>query len=149
MSLDNFKHKLTILTKDEAQNIRNKYIELFVDIHKEYYKKYIGALKKYSDGLCYTGYLWDCIKDVVVIDLQYVGAVSNKLNTVYALWDIHTAERIFIEDYWKFGKDSILKLDFDELMKNLEYLPEDIYIFDENFNWTIVLTHEYIDDKRW
>lgn len=65
------------------------------------------------------------------------------------LWDIHTAERIFIEDYWKFGKNNVLKLEFAELMNNLHYLPDDIYILDENYAWTIALTHEYIDDKRW
>lgn len=76
MSLDNFKHNLTVLSKDEEKDVRNKYLELFVDTHKEYYKRYIDTLKKYSDGLCYTGYLWDCIRDAKVIDLKYVEAVS-------------------------------------------------------------------------
>lgn len=30
------------------------------------------------------------------------------------------------------------------LLDNLDYLTEDIYIFDESFNWTFALTHEYL-----
>lgn len=149
MSLDKFKNNLRILSQEAAQSLRSEYIKSFIDTQKQYYNKYIDKVNEYSDGMCYTGYLWDCLKNALVIDLQYIESISNKLNSVYVLWDIHTKERIFIEDYWKFGKDSILKLEFAELMKNLEYLPEDIYIFDESFRWTVVLTHEYVEDKRW
>lgn len=149
MSLNKFKNNLAILPQEAAQSLRSEYIKSFMDTQKQYYNKYIDTVNEYSDGACYTGYLWDCLKNAIVIDLQYIESISNNLNSVYVLWDIHTKERIFIEDYWKFGKDSILKLKFAELMKNLEYLPEDIYIFDESFTWTVVLTHEYVDDKRW
>lgn len=40
-------------------------------------------------------------------------------------------------------------MNFDILLNNLDYLPEDIYIFDHSFEWTIVLTHEEIENKRW
>lgn len=33
-------------------------------------------------------------------------------------------------------------------MNNLDNLPEDIYIFDTKYEWTLILTHEFIDDKR-
>lgn len=57
-------------------------------------------------------------------------------------WDIHSCERILIPDYWKFPKKSCLELNFNDLCSNRKFLPEDIYIFDRSFKWTIVFTHE-------
>lgn len=34
-------------------------------------------------------------------------------------------------------------------MSNLTYLPEDIYIFDKSFKWTIILTHEEVEGERY
>jgi len=62
------------------------------------------------------------------------------------LWDIHTCEKILIEDYWKFPKERVIKVDVTSLKEGLEYLPEDIYIFNYDFSWTYILTHE--DDGK-
>jgi hypothetical protein len=67
---------------------------------------------------------------------------------VYVFWDIHTKERIFIENYWKFDKWAVLHLNSQLLFENLEYLLEDIYIFDDSLSWTLILTHEYVNDRR-
>lgn len=149
MKLDEFAEQLVIVPIDETQRVREEYIKVFVDINKQYYKKYIEILNEYSDGLCYTGYLWDCLKDVVVVDLQYIELKSSGIDNVFVFWDTHTEERIFIKDYWKFGKRSILELNFNTLINNLEYFAEDVYIFDKSFKWTLVITHEFIDGKRW
>ncbi|WP_094607241.1 hypothetical protein SPSIL_021400 [Sporomusa silvacetica DSM 10669] len=149
MKLDEFTKQLVIVPINESQYLREKYINSFIDVNREYYKKYIETLNEYSDGTCYTGYLWDCLKDVIVTDLQYIESKSCVMNNVFVFWDIHTKERIFYNDYWKFGKKSVLKLGFNTLMNNLEFLPEDVYIFDESFKWTLVITHEFVDDKRW
>lgn len=61
--------------------------------------------------------------------------------------DIHSCERIFADEYWKFGKDAVLKINFETLIKGEIYLPEDIYIFDENLTWTLIKTHENIKGK--
>lgn len=67
---------------------------------------------------------------------------------VLVLWDIHSCDRIFIENYWKFPKDKVIMVDAKWLIDGLEYLPEDIYIFDYNFSWTYIITHEYDDERR-
>jgi len=149
MSLNEFKNMITVLTGNEAYNIRNMYIESFIDSGKEHYKKYIQTLRNYSDGMCYTGYLWDCLKNPIAIDFSYLESRVINLNEIFVFWDIHSKERILIQDYWKFGKDNVLKLTFNELLHNLEFIPEDVYIFDNSFKWTLILTHEYIDDKKW
>lgn len=149
MNLNQFKNLIRVVSKSEAFKIRDDYINRFIDVNKEHYKKYVATFQEYSDGICYTGYLWDCLKEPKIVDFQSIKALSHKLNEVFVLWDIHTKERIFIKDYWKFGKDEVLYLNFSLLLDNLVYLPEDIYIFDKSLNWTFILTHEEINGKRW
>jgi len=149
MRLEPFGELIKVIQKTEAKNLRKRYIQKFVNTSIEYYEKYIKVLNEYADGFCYSGYLWDCFKDPKVIDPHYIQSQNNRLRDVYVFWDIHSKEKIFIEDYWEFGKDSVLLLDFNLLLNNLEHLPEDIYIFDNSLEWTLVLTHEYIGDKRW
>lgn len=64
---------------------------------------------------------------------------------VFVFWDIHSCERILIEDYWKFDKDSVIEIDFNVLLEGETYLPEDFYIFDKNMTWTLIKTHEDIN----
>lgn len=149
MKLDEFKKLVKVINNDEAENIRSQYICRFIDVSKEYYSKYIDNLKEYEDGYCYTGYLWDCLIESQVVDLEYLHKWTDDLDEVFVFWDIHTKERIFIKDYWKFEKSSVLKLKYSVLINNLEHLPEDIYIFDDSYNWSLVLTHEEFDNKRW
>lgn len=149
MDINEFKKNVEILETNKSYSLRNRYINKFIDTSSEEYDKNINTLNRYSDGKCYDGYLWDYINNPTVIDIEYINKYSNKLNQVLVLWDIHTEERILVKDYWKFDKDSVIKLNFKVLLSNLSYLPEDIYIFDERFDWTFVLTHEYIDNSRW
>ncbi|MFZ5643767.1 MAG: hypothetical protein ACOY46_09280 [Bacillota bacterium] len=149
MGIEEFRNQVTVLLGDKAYELRSKYIKKFVNTELEHYKKYIEVLNEYSDGLCYIGYLWDCLKNPIVIDFQYIGEKVDKLDKVFVLWDIHTKDRIFIENYWMFGKDSVLSLEYKVLLNNLNYLPEDIYIFDKSYDWTLIITHEYVNGKRW
>lgn len=149
MTFDKFKKAIEIIPVNEAQKLRQLYINTFINVDKEYYKKYIEIRYNYSDGLCYTGYLWDCLKVVSVIDMESIKETASMLNEVFVFWDVHTKENIFTEDYWKFGKEDVLRLDLELLIMNIQYLPEDIYIFNEDLTWTLILTHEYVDGKRW
>ncbi len=142
MSFDEFKQHIIIYSKDNSYKLRNRYIERFINTKGDHYKKYIIEVKQYSDGICYTGYLWDCLINPTIIKFEDIKNNYNYLGNVLIFWDIHTKEKIWIEDYWKFGKDSVIEVAFNELIDNLNYLPEDIYICDGRLNWTIVLTHE-------
>jgi len=147
MLLDDIKEKMEVLPKEEATRLRDLYIEHFVNISKEGYKNNILERKLFSDGYCYTGYLWDYVTKYQRVSLQSViNELTNK-KSVLILWDIHSCDRIFIKDYWKFGKDSIVRIDTEYLIELLDYIPEDIYIFDDDFLWTYIITHED-DGKR-
>lgn len=149
MNLEEFKRDILIIEKSKAEDLRNRYITKFIDTENEYYKENILALQKCSDGLCYSGYLWDCIKYPKVIDFSYITEKANIKREVFVFWDIHSKDKIFIKDYWNFGKDNMLQLDFKHLINNLIFFPEDIYIFESNVEWTIVLTHEHTEEARW
>ena len=148
MDLDAFVKEISVLDSAEGEEIRNRYIKIFIDFDGEFYKANIETKHKFSDGYCYTGYLWDCLVSPIVISQECFEAMQGNLGHVYVFWDMHSSERILTNDYWKFGKDSVLKLDMNVLMSGKSHLPEDIYIFDESFDWTLILTHEHTDSGR-
>ena len=147
MDFKSFQSQVVVLNKEEGVEVRKKYIEKFVDTTDEYYKKQIQLKYKFSDGYCYWGYLWDCIKNPAVIDKDYIRTISKGMGSVYVFWDVHSCDRIYIENYWRFAKEAVIKLSFDTLISGEEYLPEDIYIFDENITWTLIKTHEDINGR--
>lgn len=149
MDLKTFKAQITILDEDERRELRNKYIEKFVNTNHKLFQEQIEAKREFLDGYCYLGYLWDYIKNPIVIDSEYIENITKVIDKVYVLWDIHSCERILVKNYWKFDKNAVLLLDLETLLRGEEFLPEDIYIFDQNFTWTLIKTHEDIDGKRY
>lgn len=146
--LAEFKSEIANMPQKDAEHFRSAYVDKFINTNSEYYKKHIEFKRQFSDGMCYTGYLWDCLINPSVIKIQEIVNFRVVLKNVLVFWDIHSKDRILIPDYWKFGKDHVLKLKFDSLIDNLKYLPEDLYIFDESLEWTIVLTHEDNNGER-
>lgn len=141
MNFEEFKNRVKILEPVIAEEYRKKYIDAFIDTDCEYYSD-IRNLKPFSDGWCYTRYLWDCLKEPCQINWSDIISYQKCLKSVLVFWDIHSYERILIPHYWKFPKNACLELNFDDLCNNKEFLPEDLYIFDTSFKWTIVFTHE-------
>ena len=145
MDFQTFKANIEILDKEKENEIREKYIDKFINTAKPRYGEMIEQRHKFRDGYCYLGYLWDYLKNPIVIKREYIEEAAKNLDEVYVFWDIQTCERIFIKDYWKLGKETVLRLKFKTLLENYRYLPEDIYIFDDTFSWTLILTHEEVD----
>ena len=137
---------MTILPKDQAETIRQLYIETFVDTEMDFYINNIQTLKEFSDGMRYTGYLWDCLKNAKSKSKFFCNDHLGRQGELYVFWDLHSKDRIFIENYWKYPIDSVLRMNYDELRKLENDLPEDIYIFDDTFEWSIAYTHE--DDLK-
>ena len=148
MEFDDFKNKIVILDRFLSDQLRLKYIDMFVNCEHPRYHEQICVKHKFKDGYCYLGYLWDFMKNPIVIDQEYIES-KNEINEVYVMWDNHSCERIWIKDYWKFDKNVVLKLNFSTLLLGYHFLPEDIYIFDDSFSWTFVLTHEELKGKRY
>ena len=130
------------IIQKESNEIRNKYLNTFVNKHSDYYKNYIEQTKYFSDGYAYTGYLWDCFKVISIIDTGVCEDILKDKTDLYVFWDIHSCERVCGERYWKYPKDNILSLSYEELKNEVGNLPEDIYVFDKSFSWSIAFTHE-------
>ena len=129
------------LDTTKSEELRLKYIRNFIDTTKAYYINFIEQKIKFSDGLCYTGYLWDCLKNPRTISETEVSHILQGKQNIYIMWDIHSCERIFISNYWKYPKTSVLSvISWSDSIKS--DLPKDIYLFDDTFSWSVIFTHE-------
>ncbi len=132
---------MNVLDAARSDKLRYKYIQNFVDTAKDYYIKNIEHKTLFCDGLYYIGYLWDCLKKPKAVSAAEATRILLEKQNIYIMWDIHSCERIFIPNYWKHPKTSVLSVNSwsDSLKSNL---PEDIYLFDDTFRWSIIFTHE-------
>lgn len=147
MILEDFKKQIDVLSEAESNMLRNLFIARFINTGNENYKNYIANRELFSDGYCYTGYLWDNLLDFSRITMKSLIEELTDKQEVLVLWDIHSCDRIFIENYWKFPKHNVIRVDGKWLIQGFEHLPEDIYIFDYDLSWIYILTHEN-DGKR-
>lgn len=132
---------MNVLDNLQSDKLRSEYIRNFVDTTKEYYVNLIEQKTKFSDGVCYIGYLWDCLKNPQVIPEAEAKRILQEKQNIYIMWDIHSCERILIPNYWKYPKESVLSVD-SWLASLKSSLPEDIYLFDDTFSWSVIFTHE-------
>lgn len=143
-----FQNEVEFVSEQKRKVLREKYIYNFINVEDSLYQTQIESCHKCIDGDCYFGYLWDFLINPVIIEEKYIEKKAQELGDVYVFWDIHSCERILIKNYWKFGKDAMLKLKFKSLLQGESFLPEDIYIFDDSLSWTFIKTHEDIQGNR-
>ena len=144
MSIHDFVLSATVHDQGESARLRNLYVDAFVDVTSDFYKRNIGSLKQFSDGLFYEGYLWDCLKNAQVIQCnELCSSLRRNIRRTMVMWDLHSQKKIPVPNYWLFERDRIIEVTSDVLVDNVGYLPEDIYIFDEGMTWTLVTTHEH------
>lgn len=136
---------MKVLNEQQSSNIREKFINSFIDKASEYYVNYILKLNNFTDGWCYIGYLWDCFNFFEPIEESFCLNYIETLDEIYIMWDIHSSERILIPNYWKYPKESVISLSFTEYVLFNKFFPDDIYIFDATFSWCFALTHENDD----
>lgn len=138
---------MTVLGQSKSDILRNEYISAFVNCDSPHYRKFIEQKRMFTDGMCYVGYLWDCLLNMDVISEYRAKMMLTEKRDVFIMWDIHSCERIFIPDYWKYPKTSVLYAAewSDSLMSDF---PEDLYLFDETFMWSVIFTHETNDKGR-
>lgn len=119
---------MNILSRGEAADIRQLFIDTFVDTTCNYFQNYILQMKSFSDGLRYTGYLWDCMIRRERVSYYFMQSpLEMHSGNFYVFWDIHSRDRILIKNYWKYPIDAVLCLAPKELPDVLQTLPEDCY----------------------
>ena len=128
---------------EEAAYLHDIFIETFVNIDCEYYRENIQKKQQFSDGEFSVGYLWDCMVQRKVVSMNFVTDFLQRLSSeVYILWDAHSCDLIWIENYWKYPKDAVLCVPADLIPGLLPTLTDDCYFFDKTLTWAIALTHE-------
>lgn len=132
---------MEVINSIESTKLRELFIQTFVNTASDYYINRINKLIEFSDGICYTGYLWDCLKNPCVVSEDAINDILKNKKNIFVMWDIHSSDRILIPNYWKYPKTSILFFD-DWTEDSKKTLPEDIYLFDSSFTWYAVYTHE-------
>ena len=144
MTLEELREAVEVVRGEEADELRKRFVERFVDTESTGWKRILERTREYEDGIVYQGYLWEalaCWERVseadVVRELEAAGG------TWLALWDVNTSENIFTPDYWKFPKSAILRGAPATLAAGRELLPEDVYFVPEDFAYALVLTHEH------
>jgi hypothetical protein len=143
VTFSQFSKDITILQTDDGQKIRQKYINTFVNTDSSFYESRIRTTQHFSDGDYCTGYLWDCLKHWEAIPKEQLIPLIKMINkSVYVLWDLHSSDLILISNYWKFPREAVLQLNSEKLLEGFQYLPEDLYIFDDSFSWSYITIHE-------
>lgn len=143
--------KIDVLESQESAVIREKFIDIFVDRDTSIFKERIAVVRDVGDGPTYRGYLWDCLYDKHVTSEDAVRqALAARDSPGFVLWDIHSSRYIRTPNYWKYPKESVLRVPLKNLFDFEETFPRDIYVFDDSYSWLFVLTHEYDEkDARW
>lgn len=156
--LDTFKAQTTVLRGEEASRLRKRYIARFVDTSTAYFRNEIDGREALGDERHYSGYLWDTLKHAEVITQQQLVDTLAVWQSVYVFWDLHSERKIFIPDYWKFPKDSVLQATSTDLARVLLHdadigptadliLPEDLYLFGDTVEFSLITTHEYVPER--
>jgi hypothetical protein len=134
-----------ILSPEESALWRQAYLDAFVDTACDHYQRYIATTRTFSDGVCYTGYLWDCLRSPSRITVQRFRTEVALRQSVMVMADHHSRDRILGPPLWPFPPYSVAVYQSKHLPHCLKSLPWDIYVFDESLAWTLVHTHEWIE----
>lgn len=163
-----------IIDSGKADELRAAFTKSFVDTSTDYYK----ALEKVKTADIVHDYVHRYLRDTLyrgstdVIPFRSAIETIREKNHVYSMWDIRPEKVICASDpdhdplkphYLELYKsDTVIEWDADELAALLETelgdyngagyvnstLPEDIYIFDSSFEWSVIFTHSEIDGER-
>jgi len=136
-----------ILTPEDSTFWRNSYIEAFIDTTCEYYHHRIATRRKFTDGIHYTGYLWNCLRSPTRITIERFQHEVAWYPEVMVMADDHSRDQVPGAPLWPYPPFSVARFTPELLSASLDKLPEDIYVFDSTMSWTLILTHEH-DNKR-
>ena len=115
---------MKVLQKDESSLVRELYIYAFIDSESEWYINHIKTMQFCVDGLCYDGYLWECLKDgYKFISTQHAVDILETNKHIYLLYDIHSCEKILQPNYWKYCKTAVLVGTTKEFLSEMPHLP--------------------------
>ncbi len=133
----------------EARSIRKQFINKFADKTLPQYRIVMNHGDFYGANT-HNGCLWEVIRPYNIISFEKTIEILKDIDELFVIWD----DVRFCFD-GKVPKSPVLKFDGIELSKLLaedcdkpktkRALPSDIYVFDRELNFHIIITHITID----
>jgi len=127
------------LKEFESKIIRQNILGRYVNTGSEQYARYLNRESEF---------LWDNLKADYSsikrhVNFEYIKNNINLCGKVYLQWDFIPLLPI--------GRERIFEVDYSTLIENLDKFPQDLYIFDNTFEWLLIQTHEtfYNVEDNW
>lgn len=159
-----------IVDQIKADGLRAKFIKAFVDTSTDYFKNNIENVKAtdvqydtYTCAYLRDTFYWDT-SAVIPFD-RAIRMISEK-QRVYTMWDIQKAPIFtdpdipFLHPHYLdvYRSDTVIEWDAAELTALIDNelgdydatdclrntLPEDIYVFDDSLEWSVIFTHSSV-----
>lgn len=131
-----------------------KYIGTFLDPQRFNYNIYkaMESLRKRKGYKSSGLYLWDYLKNGKplsgphIISIQTLTSYTYKFKKpVLVYWD-----KEYIDPSSQFAStESICLIPFEYIAKHPEACPSNLYIFDRDFRWTLIITNEPQNELDW
>ncbi|MBD2872267.1 hypothetical protein [Paenibacillus arenilitoris] len=127
-------NKFIRIPKTESKLLKEQFEEAFCDIES-------GSYIDYKREFGYM--LWDCmIGGPVVLTIEQINTNPPFTGDVYVFWDVPEMSK----ELHILGRDYVHKMTFKEFMLNFYSFPQETYVFNEEFQHAIVLSHEYFHE---
>jgi hypothetical protein len=146
-SFAEFSDAIHVLSGEASGQLRDRFVEHRVD--HAHAKMQAGLrLRQFADGLAYAGYLWDYLIDKRPLSEPELWQALAEIPDLYAMGDIHSSELVRVQRDFLLPKGAVVHAEVQTLRAGLNFLPEDLYLFDESCAWAAVLTHEELGEGR-
>ena len=136
---------LRALPPEIGKMLRVQYARAFLDTKKKYFGERIRDVLLPE----YNGYLWDCVANPQIIRPDIFFQELRGHGHIIVMADCHPTKRKQTEISFRLLSGEIFSANAIDLITIVNQLPEDLYFFDEEMQWTLIVTHEYVDDARW
>jgi hypothetical protein len=124
MTLEEFAEAATVRTPDEAADIRRRFDDAFLDADHS------------------TGHRWERLRQRQRVSLARLWATVAGVEVVHLMWEPPAEGRHTHPCVGAFPADAVLRCRVEDLEQGVEWLPEDLYVFDECFTWSVIFTRE-------
>lgn len=125
-------------------------MEIIVDYEyellRELYKLYFT--KEYKENIKSNNYFWENLKEYNRKSEYFCQEIIKTKKSIFVMWDTYDNFTILDVNYFKYPRKSLLKMSPDEFFLKKDSFPEDIYVFDDTFSWTVIFTHEEVLSKK-
>lgn len=122
MELKEFKSHVKIIDRESCDTLRNNYINCFVNTTHPLYVPQIQIKHKFVDGLCYLGYLWDYIKNPIIVEEPFFDEVASKIKTVYAFWGYSFMRKNTDKELLEIRQRNCIEIEFSDFVGRRRFL---------------------------